>query len=112
MTQWTFFARTLPERIPLKIADPIRGKSRIAELGLEYDHDIAIADGQVIANIRVTEGDADIHTLRNLVESNIRDLTDVVGYLHGLSFDVDVISAVSQASGERIVFGIAIPVLA
>lgn len=111
LTQWTFFARVLPERIPLKFADPMTGTSSFAELGIAYDYDIGIADSQVVADVAITRGDPDIHTLRNLVEADIRDLTDIVGYLHGLTFDVEMISAVSQTRGERIVFGIAIPVL-
>lgn len=111
MNQWTFFGRIVPERIPLRLDFPMKGTSTAPKTGVTYDYDIAIADGQVVANMTITKGQADVHTLRNLIEGDIRDVADVIGYLHGLSFDVDIISAASQESGQRIVFGIAIPVL-
>jgi len=34
MQTWTFFGRVLPERIPLKIAEPLSGSSIVEALGL------------------------------------------------------------------------------
>jgi hypothetical protein len=82
MKRWIFFGRVLPERLP-----------------------------QVIVNVSITKGDPDLHTLRNLVESNIRFITDTIGYLEGLSFDIDMISAASLDTGDRCIFGTGIPVL-
>ncbi len=47
---------------------------------------------------------------RNIVESQMRVVTDLVGYIGGGSFDVDMISATSDA-GQSVIFGITLPVL-
>ena len=39
-------------------------------------------------------------------------MTDLVGYLNGFAYDVEVISAVCRHTGRRCVFGFTIPVLA
>jgi hypothetical protein len=109
MTQWTFFGRVLPERIPLKVALP-EWTSELREFGLRYRITIQIADGQFVVPVIIESGQIDVHTLRNLVENDIRIATDLIGYLIGGSFDVDIISATSNA-GPSVVFGIKVPVL-
>jgi len=83
----------------------------VKEFNVSFEFDIGIADAQVVATINITKGDADIYTLRNIVEANVRSFTDLVGYMDGLSFDVDLISAASSETGRTIIFGINIPVL-
>jgi hypothetical protein len=112
MSNWTFVGRILPERVPLKVAIPLSTGNEVEGLDIAYDCHIGIADSQVYADITVTRGNANLNTLKNLVEGNIRSITDLIGYLHGISFDVDIISAISRDTDERCVFGIAIPVLA
>jgi hypothetical protein len=109
MTQWTFFGRVLPERIPLKVALP-EWTSELTEFGLRYRVTVQIADGQFVVPVIIESGQIDVHTLRNLVENDIRIATDLIGYLIGGSFDVDIISATSDA-GPSVVFGIKVPVL-
>src|ERR1700730_18766460 len=109
MTQWTFFGRVLPERIPLKVALP-EWTSELTEFGLRYRVTIQIADGQLIVPVIIESGQIDVHTLRNLVENDIRIATDLIGYIIGGSFDVDMISATSDA-GPSVVFGIKVPAL-
>ena len=75
------------------------------------DVGLCIADGQLVCDTSVTQGNADAHTARNLIESQIRSVVDLIGYLHAVRYDVEIISAVDLESGERIVFGINIPVL-
>jgi hypothetical protein len=111
MKKWVFFGRVLPERLPLKLSEAIKGTCAPDVVKMSYEFDIAIADGQVVVNISITEGNTDLFTLRNLVESNIRSITDVIGYLEGLSFDIDMISAASLDTGDRCIFGTAIPVV-
>jgi hypothetical protein len=55
-------------------------------------------------------GPDDVFTLRNLIEGNIRTVTDYVGYHEGISFDVDMISATCD-DGRTVVFGIGIPTI-
>jgi len=99
----------LPERIPLKVALP-EWTSELTEFGLRYRVTIQIADGQFVVPVIVESGQIDVHTLRNFVENDIRIATDLVGYLIGGSFDVDMISATSNA-GSSVVFGIKVPAL-
>ena len=70
---------------------------------------IAIADSQVIANVSVNSGETDIMTLRNAVVGCVRSVVDIIGYLHGISFDVEIVSVASRETNAVIVFGIGIP---
>lgn len=106
-----FVARILPERIPVKIGEPISGSSTVEGLDFAYDFSLTIADSQVIADVSITRGEMDIFTLRNLIKDNIRVVTDLVGYTCGISFDVDVISVVDKNDDSKLFFGIGIPVL-
>jgi hypothetical protein len=110
MTQWTFFGRILPERIPLKVGEQVSFRSEQNELQFQYQISIRIADGQFVAPVDIHSGPDDVITLKNLVEGDIRTLTDYIGYRSGISFDVDMISAICD-DGRSVVFGIAIPVL-
>jgi hypothetical protein len=110
MSRWTFFGRILPERIPVRLEPPLSFTSESAELGFRYQATVQIADGQFIVPVLVESGLDDVHTLRNLVEADVRNVIDYIGYLEGISFDVDVISAACD-DGRAVVFGIAIPVL-
>jgi hypothetical protein len=109
MTTWTFFGRILPERIPLSVELPEQ-TSNYNEFGLRYRIRVFIADSQFVAPVVVESGEPEIHTLRNLIENDIRIATDLVGYLRGASLDVDILGATSDA-GPTVVFGITIPVL-
>jgi hypothetical protein len=109
MPNWTFFGRILPERVPLRIEGPeLTGEAKAA--GVRYRAKVLIADGQFIVPVTIENGRTDIHTLRNLVENDVRFFTDLIGYLHGGSFDVDFVSAVGD-DGSAVVFGITIPAL-
>jgi hypothetical protein len=46
-----------------------------------------------------------------LIETEIRSLVDLAGYLHAVKYDVDIISAINSETGFGIIFGINIPVL-
>jgi hypothetical protein len=109
MTRWTFFGRVLPERIPLGITLP-EWTSEVPQFGLRFRITIQIADGQFVVPVIIESGQIDVHTLRNLVENDIRIASDLIGYLIGGSFDIDMISATSDA-GPSVIFGIKIPAL-
>src|SRR5271165_6517962 len=84
--------------------------SEYAEFDLRYRVTIRIDKGQFIIPVVIESGQVDVPTLRNLVENEIRTVTDLIGYLHGSSFDIDIVSALSD-EGPAAIFGIAIPVL-
>jgi hypothetical protein len=109
MSRWTFFGRILPERIPLRMLG-LEWVSEQEDFGIRYRSKANIADGQFVVVVTIESGQTDVHTLRNLVENDIRCVTDLVGYLHGGSFDVDLVSAVGD-DGTGVIFGITIPAL-
>jgi hypothetical protein len=110
MTRWTFFARILPERFPLHATEPFSWTSEARELGFRYQVTIRIRHGHVVAATIIESGPDEIHTLKNLIEGDIRKVTDYIGYLNGISFDVDMISATCDDERTES-FSIAIPVL-
>ena len=111
MSRWAFFGRVVPERIPLSIGTPIIWSSEVKDFGINMDVSFCIADGQLVCNTNVTQGNADTNTVRNLIEIQIRSVVDLIGYLHAVRYDVDIISAINLQTGDRVVFGINIPVL-
>jgi hypothetical protein len=111
MASWTFFGRVRPERFPVTWGTPVSGHLSQADLGLEADFSTAIHAGQVIVTLTVTSGSADILSLRNIALDCAHELTDLVGYVSGCYFDVEIVSAASRESDEWHVFGVQIPAL-
>jgi hypothetical protein len=109
MEAWTFFGRVLPERVPISISEPLSMACVFEEANFLINCTIAIADSQVIANVSVNSGETDIMTLRNAVVGCVRPVVDLIGYLHGISFDVEIVSVASRETNAVIVFGIGIP---
>jgi hypothetical protein len=112
MEPWTFFGRILPERVPFTFDQPIGYDATVKEHGLAYRAAVNLREGQVIACVTVTAGDTDVHSLRNYLEADVRSIVDLVGYQRGLSFDVEIISAIADVSKSGLVFGTQIPALA
>ena len=111
MEAWIFQGRVLPERIPVRISQPIEGEATVPTFGLSYKWSYAIADSQIVADLTITKGNTDLNTLKNLLEDHIRSMLDLIGYQQGVSFDVEIVSAVNSIDKTKCVFGIAIPVL-
>jgi hypothetical protein len=107
---WTFFGRLLPERLPLKIELP-GAVVDIPDFGLAFEMYCGIADAQFVADVTTTKGTVDIHTLRNVVEQQIRATTDLIGYINGFGYDIETISTICRETGERCIFGFVIPLL-
>jgi hypothetical protein len=110
MTSWIFIGRVVPERFPVRVQFPA-SSNVVAQLGLRFDSHVGIADGQIIVDVSITQGSTDLPTLRNLVEQDIRTMTDLIGYQNGFAYDVDLILAICRDTGERHVFGPVIPIL-
>jgi hypothetical protein len=110
MTEWTFFARILPERVPLSfnfgsmdILAPHSGtKLKIKNL---FAH-----QSQVTCKVIVEDGAPNLFFIRNILDDALRSVIDLLGYTQGLHFELDIISATSD-TGEILTFGIEIPVL-
>jgi hypothetical protein len=107
---YTFFGRVLPERVPLRI-EIQPAEITAAAFGLRFSAETSIHDSQVVSNIVIKDGEVDLDTLRNLTESSIRTVLDLIGYAYGLSFDLEMLS-VTWGGNRRVIFGINVPVLA
>ena len=112
MTTWTFFARVLPERIPLTWGGPTEGTAYFAPLDLSYRFKVAIHTSHAIVDITVDHENYDLPSLRNIAANHLRLVTDLVGYLKGCYFDIEVVAAVRKDTNDWHIFGIEIPVLA
>ena len=106
LRQWKFFGRVLPESVAATMTlNSFEGES---EGGLRYKLSGRIHSSQVLIDVKVYPHDMDIYTLRNSVESAVRQHVDLIGFARGLSLDVEIISA-SSADGAREIFGAEIP---
>jgi hypothetical protein len=110
MARYTFFGRVIPERIPLGLNPPIEAAAYLGS-GARFSFRLAVHASQIVVQLQGDELDQNLFTLRNVAADCARDFTDLVGYLQGLSFDVEIISAVNEESRDWTVFGIDIPVL-
>lgn len=109
MKDWTFFATIRPERCPLRF--DFEMISEFADLGLRMHNKIFTWENNSLVDVTVINGTIDVFTLKNIIETTLRRIVDIVGYSNGLRFDVDVISAISHRTDERHVFGYNIPAL-
>jgi hypothetical protein len=109
--RWVFAGRAFPERLPIKVSVPLKSNTLYPALGVSVDTVVHIVDSQILAHVSVTEGDTDIHTIKNLVEAQVRVILDLAGYQFGGSFDIEIISAISRDTEESVVFGNTIPLL-
>jgi hypothetical protein len=73
---------------------------------------VVVHVSQLIVDLWFETGDLDIFSLRNLAADMARSLADVIGYLNGLYFDVEIHSAVKLETKDWQFFGTDIPVLA
>lgn len=110
MQAWVFTGRVVPERTPLVIKAS-KFRRSWPDLGVETEFSIFVHDSQIACDVDVVSGTADVLTLRNLTEATIREVVDAIGYARGVSFDVEITSAISKTTDERIVFGHEIPSL-
>lgn len=112
MTEWTFYARVLPERVPLTFSLPL-AKVELPFTGTNVSLETAIFTSQVVVRLVHESGpESNVGELRNAVEQYLRTSLDVIGYEMGFGLDVDMISAQRLGSHDWHVFGINIPALA
>lgn len=106
---WTFFARIMPERQPISF--PFLDMEIVSHnLDVSFHLSCHIHNSQIIANINDVKNDADIFTIKNLLKSKLNSYIDLIGFLSGMHYDIDIISAISDV-GEWRIFGTEIPVL-
>lgn len=103
--QYTFYGIVLPERAAVTINGfPILAfKAPDAGFGGEIKFSIDVS--KISITVRITEGNPDIFTLRNYVESIIRSNVDFLGYIKGCGYDLELSSATDEL-GNHTVFGV------
>jgi hypothetical protein len=105
--------RVLPERATINIGQL---RFQIVETSdvSQGDLSVEIVHSQVFAKFTTAGAVANIFTLRNIVESTVRALLDIVGYVHGYGYDADIVQYIppEEAGTSSYVFGINIPAIA
>ena len=96
--------------MPVRMDQPISGSVEVPAFNVSFKYSFMITNSQIIADIVATRT-SHVHTLRNLLVAEIRSVVDVIGYLNGMSFEIDMISAKRNDTSEKIIFGIGIPIL-
>ncbi|HEY3797115.1 MAG TPA: hypothetical protein VGL58_02095 [Caulobacteraceae bacterium] len=109
MQTWTFLARILPERVPIRFGQPIDG-TWASDLGFEYTFSLRVSDAHVVMNLSAPDG-IDLFTLRNCALEQIGSLVALVGYERGLAFEIDILAANRVDADGTMFFGIGIPSL-
>src|SRR5262245_14134116 len=107
---WTFYGKVLPERFPVSWGKPISGRASQPDLGTKFQFRVVIHAGQILVDVVVEEGAADLPSLRNIAADCARMITDMVGFFEGRYFDIDIVSATSKTTDDWAVFGNEIPV--
>lgn len=103
--------RIYPERTQLSVSEPIEFSFRAGNEGTRYQMRIFVAVSQVIVNIS-SDDVRDLDTIKNMVSSVVSSFIDAYSYLEGRWQTVEITSAVNLETGEEVVFGVEIPVLA
>lgn len=110
MSSFTFTGKVLPERATLDIHVPFNVVITTPD-GQSLSGKMHILANQVSITVKApSEFDSDLSTLRNYVEESIRAIVDFAGFLYGIGYDYEMISAINNDTGAMTVFGIQLPV--
>lgn len=69
-----------------------------------------VSANQLSALVEAEESE-DIYTLRNVIKGTIELVTDIIGFVHGYAYDVEIVKVVSEDLELSQVFGMQIPAL-
>jgi len=108
---YTFFGKVLPERANVTISQ-IAYRLIQPDSGIEGDLIVSISLSQVTARFISGEEVVDLLTLRNYVYDSIRVELDILGYMNGSGYELEIIQVADSLGNPPVIFGIDIPVLA
>jgi hypothetical protein len=108
---YTFFGKVLPERANVTISQ-IAYRLIQPDSGIEGDLIVSIDLSQVTARFISGEEVVDLLTLRNYVHDAIRVELDILGYMNGCGYELEIIQVADSLGNPPVIFGIGIPVLA
>ena len=100
MAHWTFFGKLHPERVPINLGTPLEGNAVQPLTGFAFNFRLAVHSSQLIVDLWFETGNLDVFSLRNAAADIARSFADLVGYLNGLYFEVEIFSAVQQATKD------------
>lgn len=108
---YTFFGKVLPERANVTISQ-IAYRLIQPDTGIDGNLIVSIDLSQVTARFTATREIGDLLTLRNYVHDAIRVELDILGYINGCGYELEITQVADSLGNPPIIFGVGIPVLA
>ena len=107
LIQYTFFGKVFPERANVHISTVELILSN-SGAGISGKLKISIQVSQITAVFSTNSKVENIFTLKNIIEDAIRLEVDILGYLFGCGYDIEVTTMVDSEGNEPVIFGIGI----
>lgn len=105
--QYIFYGKVFPERANVNIST-VELNMANDEAGISGTLRLTIQCSQITALFITNSEVENIFTLKNIIEDAIRLQVDILGYLFGCGYDIEVTAMVDSQGNEPIVFGVGI----
>ncbi|MBI3819992.1 MAG: hypothetical protein HY286_14950 [Planctomycetes bacterium] len=109
--RYVFFGVIHPERAVASVAPEVFFEVNNPNDGVKGALRLRIILSRISAQFFPIETVTNIYTLKNEVEANIRSVVDLIGFVEGCGYDVEIIQVLDLANGEATVFGVDIPAI-
>jgi len=110
MYQFIFTGVVHPERANVNVS-PIPLEVKNPDGTLICRNTVVIGCSQITAVVETPDAIQDIATLKNHVADSIRTIVDIVGYMFGCGYEVEIRQVIEPVTGISSVFGVNVPVL-
>ncbi len=108
MNDYDFYGVVHPERAQITVQTGFQIASPSSENDTLF---ISIINNQVYIKLSSPNTYGDIDTLRNNVRTVVQDMLDMVGYIKGFGYELEIIRIINLEKGINYVYGVNIPVL-
>jgi hypothetical protein len=108
---YTFFGKVLPERVNVTIPQLVFHLIQ-HDAGIDGELSVSIDLSQVTVRFTASTEIVDLYTLRNYVCDAIRTELDILGYVNGCGYGLEITGVSDSLGNPQIIFGVGIPVLA
>lgn len=108
MFRYIFTGKVLPERVDFSLTP--HQIEATTNTGQKFKITISVQKSQIFLEVTSENAIDDIPTLKNGIVDFVRQYTDIYGYLHGYSYDLEITSLILP-NIDHIVFGVLIPEL-
>lgn len=105
MYHYSFFGKVLPERADVNIS-PLTVDFFHPDTNIKGKLTITIISSQVSALLITNEEVSNVYTLKNIIEDLIRFEVDMLGFLIGCGYDLEITSLITSPNVSTIVFGV------